>query len=135
MTKFNELLELEKALNGDKFGEWVVDNKHKGTKDDPIHLPFPNYTEAVDKFMNAVYKFIENNPDYNLYNYSEILEQKGYNHIDLKTIDVSNMDDKCIMALLVYLVRGERFCDGLILSAFEAGTVQKCLKRLKEIQA
>ena len=32
MTKFDELLKLEEALNKDKFGEWVIDNKHKGTK-------------------------------------------------------------------------------------------------------
>lgn len=31
------------------------------------------------------------------------------------------------------LVRGEHFCDGLILSALEARAVQRWLKRLKEI--
>ena len=133
MTKFDELLKLEEALNGDKFGEWVHDTKHKGTKNDPIHLPFPNYNEAVIKFMDAVHNFVENNPDYNLYEYQQILENRGYKNIDIKTIDVSAMDDKCLMALFVYLVRGERFCDGLILSALEAGAVQRWLKRLKEI--
>ena len=78
MTKFDELLELEEALNKDKFGEWGHDKEHKGTEDDPIHLPFPIYTETACKFMKAVYNFVKNNPDYNLYNYSEILEQKGY---------------------------------------------------------
>ena len=135
MTKFDELLKIEETLKGDKFGEWVHDKEHKGTKDDPIHLPFPNYTQAVSKFMGAVYNFIENNPDYDLYNYDEILERNGYRINDINRIDVSGMDEKCLMAMLVYFVRGERFCDGMILSAFEKGTIQKCFKRLREILA
>ena len=133
MTKFDELLKIEETLKGDKFGEWVHDKEHKGTKDDPIHLPFPNYTQTVCKFMDAVYNFIENNPDYNLYNYDEILERNGYRINDINRIDVSGMDEKCLMAMFVYFVRGERFCDGMILSALEKGTIQKCLKRLREI--
>ena len=135
MTKFDELLKIEEALKGDKFGEWVHDKGHKGTEDDPIHLPFPNYTETVCKFMEAIYNFEKNNPDYKLNEYNEILECNGYNNIDIKTIDVSSMDEKCIMALLMYLVRGEHFCDGFILTALESGTVQRCFKRLREIIA
>lgn len=135
MTKFDELLKIEEALKGDKFGEWVHDKEHKGTKDDPIHLPFPNYTETVHKFIQAIYNFEKNNPDYKLNEYSLILEHNGYYNIDIKTIDVSDMDDKCIMALLMFLVRGERFSDGFILTALEAGTVQRCFKRLREILA
>ncbi len=133
MTKYDELLKIEEELKGDKFGEWVHDKEHKGTKDDPIHLPFPNYTEAVFKFMDAVYNFVENNPDYDLSNYDEILERNGYRINDINAIDVSGMDEKCLMAFFVFLVRGERFCDGMILSALEKGTIQKCFKRLREI--
>ena len=133
MTKFDEILKLEEPLNQDKFGEWVVDSKqHKGTKDDPIHLPFPSYTKTVDKLIEAVYNFNENNPDYNLFNYNEILEKNGYKELKFEEIDVSNMDDKCLMALFMALVRGERFCDGLIMSMLKAGIVQKWIKRLKE---
>ena len=135
MTKYDELLKIEETLKGDKFGEWVFDREHKGTEDDPIHLPFPNYTETVFKFIDSVYNFHEKNPDYNLNEYRMILEQNGYNNIDIKTIDVSGMDEKCLMALLMYLVRGERFSDGFILTALEAGTVQRCFKRLREILA
>ncbi len=43
------------------------------------------------------------------------------------------MDDKCLMALFMALVRGERFCDGLILTAIREGSVQRWLKRLREV--
>lgn len=132
MPKFDELLKLEEPLKKDKFGEWIVDSKHKGTKDDPIQLPFPSYSETVSKLIEAVYNFNEKNPDYNLYNYNEVLEQNGYKELMFDKIDVSNMDDKCLMALFMALVRGERFCDGLIMKMLEAGIVQKWIKRLKE---
>ena len=132
MSKFDELLKLEEPLKKDKFGEWIVDSKHKGTKDAPIQLPFPAYTDTVNKLIKAVYNFNEKNPDYNLYNYNEVLEQNGYKELMFDKIDVSNMDDKCLMALFMALVRGERFCDGLIMKMLEAGIVKKWLKRLKE---
>ena len=39
------------------------------------------------------------------------------------------------MALLMWVVRGERFCDGLILGNLEKGRIQKLLSRLKAIAA
>ena len=132
MSKFDELLKLEEPLKNDKFGKWIVDSKHKGTKDDPIQLPFPSYTDTVNKLIKAVYNFNENNPDYNLYNYNEVLEQNGYKEFNFDNIDVSNMNDKCLMALFMALVRSERFCDGLIMNMLEKGIIQKWLKRLKE---
>ncbi len=135
MTKFDELLNLEEPLKTDKFGKWIVDKKHKGTKDDPFEMPYLSYTETVSKLIEAVYSFNEKNPDYNLYNYNEVLEQYGYKELKFEKIDVSKMDDKCLMALFMALVRGERFCDGLIMSMLEAGIVQKWLKRLNELSA
>ena len=134
MTKFDELLKLEEPLKTDKFGKLIVDKKHKGTKDDPFEMPYISYSETVSKLIEAVYNFCENNPDYNLYKYNEVLEKNGYRG-ELDKVDVSNIDDKCLMALFMALVRGERFCDGLIQKMLEAGVVQKWLKRLRELAA
>ena len=54
MSKFGEILELEEALKTDTYGEWIVDREHRGTPDDPIHLPFPNYTETVQKLIHML---------------------------------------------------------------------------------
>jgi len=37
------------------------------------------------------------------------------------------------MALLVGIVRAERFCDGIILEVVEDGTIVTWLRRLKEL--
>ena len=106
---------------------------HKGTMEDPIPFPHINYTETVLKFVHAVYDFHKVNPEYDLVNYMGILETNGYTDINVNTIDVSGMDDRCLMALFMALVRGERFCDGLMLDAFTHGDVQRWLARLREV--
>lgn len=138
LGKFNELLMLQNELKDDSFGE--VKNPllegaklHKGTIDDPIPFPHIEYSEAVQKLIKAVYNFHKANPDYDLFNYMAILNCNGYTDINVHTVDVSKMDDRCLMALLMALVRGERFHDGLILQALEDGDVQRWLARLREI--
>ncbi|SCW67248.1 hypothetical protein SAMN02910456_02511 [Ruminococcaceae bacterium YRB3002] len=140
VDKFSELLELESELKGDSFGEiknplFESVKKHKGTEDDPLPFPHIEYSDTVRKLIRAVYSFHESNPEYELNEYMEILKCHGYTDINVETIDVSNMDDKCLMALFMALVRGERFCDGLILDALEVGAVQRWLVRLRELVA
>ena len=136
--KFDELLQLEDALKNDTFGE--VKNPllesvktHKGTMDDPLPWPHIVYSKNVIKLEEAVYNFHNSNPDYGLKDYMGVLGRYGYTDINVRTIDVSKMDDICLMALFMALIRGERFCDGLILGALEAGAVQRWLARLREI--
>ena len=135
MDIFDELIALLELLQNDSYGEWVIDKEHKGTADDPIPLSYLNYTEVVHKLIRAVYNFSENNPDYNLTQYRKVLEDRGlkWNHVSLESVDVFNMDAQGIMALLMSIVRSERFCDGAILAALKKGIIQKCLFRLKQI--
>lgn len=133
MSKFDRILELEELLKADEYGEWIIDREHKGTRDDPIQFPYVLYTEAVMKLIEVVYEFHENNPEYGLNAYRRILEENGYKNIDLDNLDITNADDKCLMALLMWITRGERFCDGLILHALNSGAVFNIMERLKQI--
>lgn len=138
VTKFSELLQLEEELMNGSIGE--VKNpisesikEHKGTVDDPIPFPHVIYSGTVRKLVKAVYNFNESNPDYDLYNYMNVLQQHGYTDIDIISVDVTEMNEKCIMALFMALVCGERFYDGLILDAMEKGSVKRWFRRLKEL--
>ena len=51
----------------------------------------------------------------------------------MKNADVSSLDGKTVVALLVGAIRAERFCDGALLDFFEDGSIVKWLSRLKEI--
>ena len=77
----------------------------------------------------------ENYPEYELTKYGEILESHNleWSSRSMEDADVSNMDIQGVLALLMGMVRGERFCDGTILSMLKNGTVIKWLERIKDI--
>ena len=70
-TKFDKILGLLEPLETDSVGEWIIDKEHKGTEDDPIHFPYPKYTEVVNELIDAVYEFEHENPEYELKKYGE----------------------------------------------------------------
>ena len=51
----------------------------------------------------------------------------------MKYADVSALDGRTVMALLVGAVRAERFCDGAFLAFCEDSNIAKWLQRLKEL--
>ena len=75
--KFDKLIGLLEPLETDSVGEWIIDKEHKGTEDDPIHFPYPKYTEVVNELIDAVYKFEDENPEYELTKYGELLKGRG----------------------------------------------------------
>ena len=135
MSRFDSLLELIDPLEKGTHGRWISDSVHKGAMDDPIPKPFCSYSEAVHKLADAVYEFVENNPEYELKNYQKLLEDRGlkWSMDSFREADVSIMDAQGILAMLVGLLRAERFCDGVILEALESGLVLKWLARIRDI--
>lgn len=136
MSRFDKLIGLIEPLNSDTYGEIIIDREHKGTLDDPIHFPFPVYTETINKLIDAVYEVEREYPEYGLNRYGEILNKHGIEWGDrsMKDADVTEMDIQGVLALLMGMVRSERFCDGSILDFMESGVVFKWLERIKEIE-
>lgn len=130
LTKF--LPQLEKDQ---RYGDWIIDRESKGTMDDPITAPFVNYGETARGIEGAIYAFIDEHPEFDLTNYSGILEKNGLkgNGGSIADADASSLDGQTIMALLVRAVRAERFCDGALLDFFEGGYIQRWIERLQEI--
>ena len=116
-------------------GEVIIDKEHKGTMDSPIRMPWIRYSETVMKLTKAIYQFVDEHQDYDLRHYDAILEKQGiqWSMEAMRKADVSILDGITIMALLVGVIRAERFCDGILLDFFQDGTITSWLKRLKEI--
>ena len=135
MNKFENLIKYLPLLEEDNIGTWIVDRENDGTPDHPIQMPFVNYSEMVHHFIEAVYDFEEKNKDFELTRYGEILEKNGleWGSKSMSEADVSSLDAKCIMALIMGAVRAERFCDGALLGFFKDGSIKKWLERLKKI--
>ena len=104
-------------------------------KEKQLPVPFVFYSEECRALEKAIYEFVQNNPEYNLKAYGEIIEEHGIDkaNVPLNEVDVSDMDETGVLALLVATVRNERFCDGFYLSMLENGAVLRWLKRLEEI--
>jgi len=135
MNRFANLTKYIPLIESDNIGTWIIDRENDGTPEHPIQMPFVNYSEMVHRFIDDVYDFHENNKDYELNRYGDILEKNGLEWDDtaMCEADVSSMDGQCVMALIMGAVRAERFCDGALLSFFKNGCVLKWLKRLAEI--
>ncbi len=131
MSKYDRLFGVLEQLKNDDFGEVIVDKEHKGTPEDPMHFPYVVYTKTVREFIEAIYEFVDNNPDYDLKNYEKLLNDRGIDNMD--EADIDSLDEQGTLALLVCAVRGERFCDGLILSNMENGRIPALIEHLKDI--
>ena len=136
MNKFNNLIKYLPLLEDDNFGAWVIDRENDGTPEHPIQMPFVNYSEMVHHFIGDVYDFSENNKDFKLTRYGEILEKNGleWGSKSMSEANVSYLDAQCVMALIMGAVRAERFCDGALLGFFKDGSIHKWLKRLSEFK-
>lgn len=134
MSKFEELTRFIDVIKKNEIGEWVFDKESKGTSDDPIQIPWVRYTDASFQFVDAVYKFNNENDEYDLFNYKAILEKNGITFEEsLANVDVSSVDAQCVLALIMSVVRGERFCEALLANFLKNGCIIKWLERLREI--
>lgn len=117
------------------FGEWVVDRVNDGSPEHPKQFPFVAYSRVVTDFENEVYRFIEDNQSMELTRYGDILNEVGitWGKDSMRNADVSSLDGRTIMALIVGAIRAERFCDGILLEFCEDGILTKWLARLQQI--
>ena len=136
MSKFAELIKYLQMLENDNIGSWITDRKNDGTPEHPIQMPFVNYSEMVHRFIDDVYAFSDNNKDFKLTRYGEILERNGleWGTKSMSEADVSSLDALCVMALIMGAVRAERFCDGALLGFFKDGSIRRWLERLHELE-
>jgi len=131
ITKFIE--EIEKA---DTFGEWKTPSGEDGTPDNPQFNAYVEYTELVRTFEIEFYRFRRELP-YKISNYHEILEKyempEQWSGESLFNLDLSKFDQQGILALIIGVLRADRFSEGTMLEYFETGCILKWLKRLCEM--
>ena len=118
---FSKLTSFLDKLDGDEYGVFDYPDGH---------MPFCTYTDNVCEFAQSVCDFDKEHPEYNLKNYLKTIKEAGLKNIE--KVNPKNLDPYLTMAILIYIVRQERFCDGLLLACLKNGLVQKLLLRLKD---
>lgn len=136
LSQFKILTNYIPMLQGDDIGEWVIDHENDGTAEHPIQMLFVNYSETVRRFIEDVYTFAEQHQEMRLTRYSEILKENGIEGgmNDMENVDISNVNAQCVLALIMGVLRAERFCEGVILDFFTNGTIVKWLERLERLE-
>ncbi|MFP3750808.1 DUF6508 domain-containing protein [Bacillus altitudinis] len=135
MSQFEILTKYIPKLQEDHIGEWVIDQENDGTAERPIQMPFVNYSETVQRFIEDVYTFAEQHQEMELIHYREILKGNGieWGTNDMEHVDISNLNAQCVLALIMGVLRAERFSEGAIFNFFKSGAILKWLERLKNL--
>ena len=136
MAKFDILTKYIPLIQEDKIGDWIIDKENDGTEEHPIQMPFVDYSEMVNSFVDDVYIFKENNEEIELNRYADILNDNNleWDMESMSNADVSNLNAECVLALIMGSVRAERFCDGALFDFFKNGSILKWLERLNDIK-
>lgn len=125
MKKYERLTEyIDEFSCGNSFGEMVIDTKHKGTKDDPKHFPYVKYETTI---INFLHDFYDGN-----YAIEDYLDKGKKISKSIKSgRGINSLSEKELLIYLTWIIRGDRFCDGLLLNRCKDGTVYEILKGLK----
>ena len=136
MSKFDILTKYIPLIQSDSIGEWIVDKENDGTPENPIQMPFVSYSEIIDKLIDDIYSFEEDNKDMEMTRYRDNLKDNGleWDFESLKNADVTNLDAKCVLAMIMGVIRADRFSEGTLLSFFKSGCILKWLERLRNIE-
>lgn len=131
------LIALIPELQRDALGEWADTGKHAGTCDDPLVMPYVVYNGELDlQFEQVIYAIVNANPELDLKDYAAILERNGLEWSDesLRNADVSKLDSVCVLAMILSIIRADRFNEGILLRYFENGRILAWIKRLQELE-
>lgn len=123
---FEELTRYIGVIEGEKYGT-VIESEGQ--------MPFVQYSALVDHVNAALDSVCRSKAAYDTAGYMEVLEKNRIGSVGdpMSEEAMSGLDAQAVLMKLFAIYRGERFCDGLILSAYESGAVLQCLKRLKEL--
>lgn len=123
MNVYGVLTDYLPNFENDPLGSWAVDRS------------LICCTVKGRHFIQDVQSFMEKHPEYELNQYQKILETNGleWEGETMKGAEVSSLDGKCVMALIIGAIRADRFSTGALIGFFESGAIEKWLLRLKEI--
>ncbi|MBO4335999.1 MAG: hypothetical protein J5846_09250 [Desulfovibrio sp.] len=123
---------LGELMSCSSFGKCCGLGAHGTDKD---QAPFISYSKLSLDVLREIYAIVNAHPELRLTKYQSVLEEKGI-EISAKSFeetDVSVLDGQAVMAMLVCIVRMDRFVEGLLLTFLENGKITEWIGRLKEL--
>ena len=130
VTRYGKLLKFIKPLEEypDRLAKWHTPQPRKDKDGRNILLfGYPIYESDTVDFLDAMTSFM-------VHNYVEVIESYGikYENIDIHKLDLTQYDDKLILAMITAIIRSDRINEGLIVSMIQNGSFLKLLMRLQD---
>jgi hypothetical protein len=91
--------------------------------------------EKINDFYLEFYHFAYVYPEYELTKYAEILEKNNlkWETGSMRSADVSNLDEQCVLALITGVFRADHFSSGVLEKFVKDGFISSWLNRLKAL--
>ncbi|MFC6163212.1 DUF6508 domain-containing protein [Lactiplantibacillus dongliensis] len=130
MKKYGELTRYISILETDDGGRWAP-VQGKGTKAEPMQLPFVTYSAAVYQFIKDFYFFEKAKAPY-VHQYNQLLDSQGIKlNSEFLTIErIGTFDDETVMTVIMGIIRNDRFAEGTLRHFLKNGVMVLLLKRL-----
>ena len=91
--------------------------------------------EKINDFYLEFYHFMCVYPEYELTRYAEILEKNNlkWETNSMRSADVSNLGEECVLALITGVFRADHFSEGVLEEFIKDGFISSWLNRLKAL--
>ena len=132
MQTFHLLTRHLSILENDPIGEWMDLNHDDDPLGDSFIPPFFVYSPAVENFIADVYHFAAVCPEFHMKKHVQTLQNNSITSVF--DADASTLDAHCILAMIMHVIRGERFREGYMADALQHGHMKNWLKRLTELE-
>ena len=121
MLKYKTLTDHIDILGNSNFGEWSSGNN----SEDVVTLPFVIYSKEVMDFLSAVDNFLDIDDNDIFFDYKAILEKENieYSMDAFIAADINKLQAETLCAMIIGTIRADRFCEGVLLEAFENGHI------------
>ena len=115
--------------NGDSFATIVREAAEPGV----TVLPTIEYTALARAIINTFYEITDSCEEYSMDNLLAAYDHRPFAETDITRVDVSNLDEKSVLALLAAVLHMERWDNGTLYSFYYSGKLLECLKRIKRL--
>jgi len=111
-------------------GDWVESKQFDGKYKTVAYV---GYSKEAYQFIDDVYTLVYEYEE--LKRYGEVLEKSNifWNESSMHEANVNELDAITVLSLILGIVRADRFSEGVLLKFLKDGTIEKWLKRLKEL--
>lgn len=116
--------------NGTPFATVVRDEPENGV----MVLPVIEYMELAKNIVHAFYEITESCAEYSMENLLATYEHSPFAETVITKVDVGELDEKSVLALLAAVLHMERWDNGTLYSFYHSGKLLDCLKRLKCVE-